>query len=162
TRVNVTINGIPYNDSESHGTFWVNMPDFASSVQSLQLQRGVGTSTNGAGAFGASLNVLTDSYASRAGGALSNSFGSYNTRNQTGKFTTGVAEDECGVSARTSKISSDRYIDRASTELKAYFLQAPYVGKKSLVRALVFGGNERPYQAWKGVDYDTMFEARRF
>ena len=92
TRVNVTINGIPYNDSESHGTFWVNMPDFASSVESLQLQRGVGTSTNGAGAFGASLNMLTDSYSKQSSGEISNSFGSFNSRKHTVKFSTGFNE----------------------------------------------------------------------
>ena len=93
TRVNVTINGIPYNDSESHGTFWVNMPDFASSLQSVQLQRGVGTSTNGSGAFGASLNMLTDSYSEKASGEISNSFGSFNTRKHTVKFSTGLLND---------------------------------------------------------------------
>jgi iron complex outermembrane receptor protein len=93
TRMNVTINGIPYNDSESHGTFWVNMPDFASSIESIQLQRGVGTSTNGAAAFGASLNMLTDSYSNNASGEISSSFGSFNTLKNTVKFSTGLMND---------------------------------------------------------------------
>lgn len=141
TRVNVTINGIPYNDSESHGTFWVNMPDFASSLQSIQLQRGVGTSTNGAGAFGASLNMLTDSYSEKAYGEISNSFGSFNTRKHTVKFSTGLLNDRFEIAGRLSKLESDGYIDRASSDLKSYFLQGTYVGKTSLIKALVFGGN---------------------
>ena len=100
TRVNVTINGIPYNDSESHGTYWVNMPDFASSVESLQLQRGVGTSTNGAGAFGASLNMLTDNFAKESTGEISNSFGSFNTRKHTVKFSTGLMNDHFEIAGR--------------------------------------------------------------
>jgi iron complex outermembrane receptor protein len=162
TRVNVTINGVPYNDSESHGTFWVNMPDFASSVQSLQLQRGIGTSTNGAGAFGASLNVLTDSYATVAGGEISNSYGSFNTRKHTVKFTTGLLNDNFEIAGRLSNIASDGYIDRATTDLKSYFLQGTYAGKTSLIKALVFGGTERTYQAWNGVDAETMYHNRTF
>jgi iron complex outermembrane receptor protein len=106
TRVNVTINGIPYNDSESHGTYWVNMPDF-SSVESLQLQRGVGTSTNGAGAFGASLNMLTDNYAAQSTGEISNSFGSFDTRKHTVKFSTGLMNDHFEIAGRLSAIKSD-------------------------------------------------------
>ena len=129
TRVNVTINGIPYNDSESHGTFWVNMPDFASSLESLQLQRGVGTSTNGSGAFGASLNMLTDSYANESSGEISNSFGSFNTRKHTVKFSTGLLNDHFELAGRVSALKSDGYIDRAFSDLKSYFLQGTYVGK---------------------------------
>jgi iron complex outermembrane receptor protein len=109
--VNVTINGIPYNDSESHGTYWVNMPDFASSLESL-LQRGVGTSTNGAGAFGASLNMLTDSYSKESNGEISNSFGSFNTRKHTVKFSTGLIDDHFDDAFPLLK--SDGYIDRAA------------------------------------------------
>ena len=97
-RINVTINGIPYNDPESHGTFWVNLGDFASSTENLQLQRGVGTSTNGSGAFGASLNILTDAISENAGGEISNSFGSYGTRKHTVKFTTGKINEHLEVS----------------------------------------------------------------
>ena len=152
TRVNVTINGIPYNDSESQGTFWVNMPDFASSTESLQLQRGVGTSTNGSGAFGASLNLLTDSYATNSNGEISNSFGSFNTRKHTVKFSSGLIKDKFELAGRLSNIASDGFIDRASSELKSYFLQATYVGKTTLIKALVFGGSEKTYQSWNGIE----------
>ncbi|MEN9655372.1 MAG: hypothetical protein RL311_280 [Bacteroidota bacterium] len=162
TRVNVTINGIPYNDSESHGTFWVNMPDFASSLQSVQLQRGVGTSTNGSGAFGASLNMLTDSYSEKASGEISNSFGSFNTHKHTVKFSTGLLNDHFEIAGRVSTLKSDGYIDRASSDLKSYFLQGTYVGKTSLIKALVFGGNEKTYQSWNGIDGETLLTNRTF
>jgi iron complex outermembrane recepter protein len=156
TRVNVTINGIPYNDSESHGTFWVNMPDFASSVESLQLQRGVGTSTNGSGAFGASLNMLTDSYSDKASGEIANSFGSFNSRKHTVKFSTGLMNDHFELAGRVSNLSSDGYVDRASSDLKSYFLQGTYVGKTTLIKALAFGGTEKTYQSWNGIDAATL------
>lgn len=152
TRVNVTINGIPYNDSESQGTFWVNMPDFASSTESLQLQRGVGTSTNGAGAFGASLNVLTDNYSKESKGEISNSFGSFNTRKHTVKFSSGLMNEQFEIAGRLSAINSDGYIDRASSDLKSYFLQGTYVGKTTLIKALAFGGIQKTYQAWYGLE----------
>ena len=152
TRVNVTINGIPYNDSESQGTFWVNMPDFTSSTESLQLQRGVGTSTNGSGAFGASLNVLTDNYSKEANGEISNSFGSFNTRKHTVKFSTGLMNEQFELAGRLSAINSDGYIDRASSDLKSYFLQGTFVGKTTLIKALAFGGIQKTYQAWYGLE----------
>lgn len=162
TRVNVTINGIPYNDSESQGTFWVNMPDFASSVESLQLQRGVGTSTNGSGAFGASLNMLTDSYASKPTGEISSSFGSFNSNKNTVKFSTGLLNDHFELAGRLSTIKSDGYIDRGSSDLKSYFLQGTYVGKTTLIKALVFGGTEKTYQSWNGIDAETLNSDRRY
>ena len=162
TRVNVTINGIPYNDSESHGTFWVNMPDFASSLQSVQLQRGVGTSTNGSGAFGASLNMLTDSYSEKASGEISNSFGSFNTRKHTVKFSTGLLNDHFEIAGRVSTLNSDGYIDRASSDLKSYFLQGTYVSTTTLIKALAFGGNEKTYQSWNGIDGETLLTNRTF
>jgi iron complex outermembrane receptor protein len=162
TRVNVTINGIPYNDSESHGTFWVNMPDFASSLESVQLQRGVGTSTNGSGAFGASLNMLTDSYAKESNGEISNSFGSFNTRKHTVKFSTGLMDDRFELAGRLSALKSDGYIDRASSDLKSYFLQGTYVGKTTLIKALAFGGKEKTYQSWNGIDAETVVNDRTF
>ncbi|MBC5862299.1 TonB-dependent receptor [Flavobacterium turcicum] len=162
TRVNVTINGIPYNDSESHGTYWVNMPDFASSVESLQLQRGVGTSTNGAGAFGASLNMLTDNFATKSTGEISNSFGSFNTRKHTVKFSTGLMNDHFEIAGRLSALNSDGFIDRGASDLKSYFLQGTYVGKTTLIKALVFGGNEKTYQSWNGIDGETLNANRRF
>lgn len=162
TRVNVTINGIPYNDAESQGTFWVNMPDFASSVESLQLQRGVGTSTNGSGAFGASLNMLTDSYASKPTGEVSGSFGSFNSQKETVKFSTGLLNDHFELAGRLSTIKSDGYVDRASSDLKSYFLQGTYVGKTTLIKALVFGGTEKTYQSWNGIDGETLNSNRTF
>lgn len=152
TRVNVTVNGVPYNDSESMGTFWVNMPDFASSSESIQLQRGVGTSTNGSGAFGASLNVLTDGMNQKASGEISNSFGSYNTRKHTVKFSTGTLGEKFEFSGRLSNIVSDGYIDRASSNLKGYFLQGNYKNNGTLLKALVFGGIQKSYQAWNGLE----------
>jgi len=162
TRVNVTINGIPYNDAESQGTFWVNMPDFASSVESLQLQRGVGTSTNGAGAFGASLNLLTDNYANKATGEISSSAGSFNTFKNTVKFSTGLMNDHFEIAGRLSTIKTDGYIDRGSADLKSYFLQGTYVGKTTLIKALVFGGTQKTYQSWNGIDAETLNENRRY
>ena len=155
TRVNVTINGIPYNDSESHGTYWVNMPDFASSTESIQLQRGVGTSTNGAGAFGASLNLATESSV-KASGEISNSYGSFNTNKHTVKFSTGLLNNNFELSGRLSQIKSDGYIDRAFSDLKSYFLQGNYIGKTTKIKALVFGGKEHTYQAWNGIDTATL------
>ena len=160
--INVTINGVPYNDAESQGTFWVNLGDFASSVEDLQLQRGVGTSTNGAGAFGASLNILTDRYSYEPSAEIANSFGSYNTRKHTVKFSTGIFDDHWEFSGRASVIKSDGYIDRASTDLKSYFFQGSYVGETSLIKGLTFGGNEVTYQAWDGIDADQLKENRRF
>nr|WP_231565602.1 TonB-dependent receptor [Psychroserpens sp. Hel_I_66] len=159
---NVTINGIPYNDAESLGTFWVNLGDFASSVESLQLQRGVGTSTNGSGAFGASINVLTDAVSKESNGEISNSFGSYNTRKHTIKFSTGLLNDHIEIAGRLSNISSDGYIDRARTDLKSYFLQGSYIDDNTLIKAITFGGKEVTYQAWNGIDAQTLKEDRTF
>ncbi len=162
TRVNVTINGIPYNDSESQGTFWVNLPDLASSVQSLQLQRGVGTSTNGPGAFGASLNILSDGVSEKAFGEISNSFGSFETWKHTLKFSTGLLQDHIELSGRLSKIVSEGYIDRATSDLKSYFVQGAYKSENTLIKALAFGGKERTYQSWFGIDAETLENDRTF
>lgn len=162
TRVNVTINGIPYNDAESQGTFWVNMPDFASSTESLQLQRGVGTSTNGAGAFGASLNILTDAVSEEAFAEISSSAGSFNTLRNNVKFSTGLLNEHIEVSGRLSRITSDGYIDRASSELDSYFLQGAYKDENTLIKALQFGGHEITYQAWYGIDRATLETDRTF
>ncbi len=162
TRVNVTINGIPYNDAESQGSFWVNLGDFASSVQNLQLQRGVGTSTNGAGAFGASLNILTDSYKEESQAEFANSMGSYNTFKHTLKFSTGLMNDHWEFAGRLSKIKSDGYIDRASSDLKSYFLQGTFVDDGTLIKALAFGGKERTYQAWYGIEQETLETDRTY
>ena len=159
---NITINGIPYNDAESLGTFWVDLPDFTSSVESLQLQRGVGTSTNGSGAFGASINILTDVISEQANGEISNSFGSYNTRKHTVKFSTGKLNNHIEIAGRLSQIKSNGYIDRATSDLKSYFLQASYIDDNTLIKGLVFGGHEITYQAWNGIDAETLENDRTF
>ncbi len=161
TRVNVTINGIPYNDPESQGTFWVNLGDFASSTESLQLQRGVGTSTNGSGAFGASLNLLTDASSEDPSGEIVNSFGSFGTRKHTVKLSTGLLNDHFEISGRFSKIDSDGYVDRAFTDLKSYFIQGVYKDDNTLIKALTFGNVERTYQSWFGLTADQLKEDRR-
>lgn len=163
SRVNVTINGIPYNDSESQGTVWVNLPDLTSSVQSLQLQRGVGTSTNGSGAFGASLNIFSDEVSKEAYAEIANSFGSYNTHKHNLKFSTGLLSNHFEVAGRLSTIKSDGYIDRASSDLKSYFLHAAFVDDNTMIKALVFGGRQETYQAWNGLeDLEKLENDRTF
>ena len=158
---NITINGIPYNDPESLGTFWVNLPDFTSSVESLQIQRGIGTSTNGSGAFGASINILTDKISQFAYSEIANSFGSYNTLKHTVKLSTGIINDHFEISGRLSKIDSDGYIDRAYSDLKSYFIQANYFDENTLIKAITFGGHEKTYQSWYGITKEQMIENRR-
>ena len=162
TRVNVTLNGIPYNDPESQGTFWVNLPDFSSSVSSIQLQRGVGTSTNGAGAFGASLAINTEntSYVPSLNYALS--AGNFGTLKNTLEFNSGRLNNNFEFNGRLSKIQSDGYVDRASVDLKSYFLQGSFFSNKTTIKALVFGGNEKTYQSWNGIDPFTMEEDRTY
>ncbi|MCH2216978.1 MAG: TonB-dependent receptor [Flavobacteriales bacterium] len=165
-RINVTINGIPYNDAESHGTFWVNLGDFASSTENLQLQRGVGTSTNGTGAFGASLNILTDAVSEKSYGEIANSFGSFGTRKHTVKFSTGKLtkvdrSQNIEISGRVSNIYSDGYVDRAYANLKSYFLQGTYSDTNTLIKAITFGGSEITYQAWFGLTPEQLEEDRR-
>ncbi|MCF2506416.1 TonB-dependent receptor [Dyadobacter sp. CY107] len=151
TRINVTVNGIPYNDAESQGVFWVNMPDFASSVSSIQIQRGVGTSTNGSGAFGASVNINTNAFQEKPYAELNNSYGSFNTFKNTLKVGSGLVKEKFTFDARLSRVSSDGFVDRASSELHSYYLSGGFFGKKSFVRVNVFSGNERTYQSWNGV-----------
>lgn len=160
TRVNVTLNGVPYNDSESQGTFWVNLPDFASSVESIQLQRGVGTSTNGSGAFGASLNIKTTDYSEKARVEVGSSAGSFATRRHNVQFTTGLINNHWEFNGRGSQIFSDGYVDRASSDLRSYYISGSYVGEKTLVKATIFGGQERTYQAWNGIDAATLASNR--
>lgn len=151
TRINVTINGIPVNDSESQGVFWVNTPDLTSSTQSVQVQRGVGTSTNGAGAFGASVNMQTNTRTDATYADVINSFGTFNTRRHTVAFGTGLINDKFVFDGRVSSINSDGYVDRASSDLKSYYLSGGYYGKKTMIKAIVFGGKEITYQSWYGV-----------
>ena len=162
SRINVTLNGIPFNDSESQGTFFVNLPDFASSLESVQLQRGVGASTNGAGAFGASLNMQTKSYQEKSFAEVANSFGSFNTRKHTLAFGTGL-HNNFELNGRVSNIASDGYIDRASTNMFGYFFNANYVRETTLIKLLAFGGKEKTYQAWNGLeDPDKLKNDRTF
>ncbi|MGB0279230.1 MAG: TonB-dependent receptor [Flavobacteriaceae bacterium] len=162
TRVNVTINGIALNDAESHGTYWVNLSDFASSVENMQVQRGVGTSTNGAAAFGASINLETDKASEKPYAQLASSVGSFNTFRNTIKFSTGISESGFEFSGRLSNITSDGYIDRASSQLKGYFLQGTYTKANTKIKALTFGGHERTYQAWYGITADTLAVNRTY
>jgi iron complex outermembrane recepter protein len=150
SRINVTVNGIPINDSESHGTFWVNMPDFASSVNNLQIQRGVGTSTNGAGAFGATISMQTGQPSKEAFGQVDNSFGSFNTRKHTVMYNTGLIQDRWAFEGRLSQIASDGFIDRSASDLKSYYLSGGFYGDKTTVKAITFGGKEVTQQAWYG------------
>ena len=151
SRINVTLNGIPFNDSESQGTFFVNLPDFASSLENIQLQRGVGTSTSGAGAFGASLNMQTKSFQEKAYAEIANTLGSFATRKHSLSFGTGL-HDNLEINVRLSQIASDGYIDRASSNLFGYFFNANYVTNSTLIKAIAFGGKEKTYQAYWGIE----------
>lgn len=162
TRINVTINGIAYNDSESQGTFWVNLPDIASSTQSVQIQRGVGTSTNGAGSFGGSVNVQTISQQRDPYAEMTLGGGSFNSQRYTLKAGTGLINDHWSFDGRASKIKSDGYIDRASSDLDSYYFSSGYYGNKTIVKAIVFGGQEVTYQSWNGIDETTMKTNRTF
>lgn len=150
TRVNVTVNGIPINDSESQGTFWVNMPDFASSVNSVQIQRGVGTSTNGAGAFGGSVNMQTNTFEPKAYGEVNASGGSFGTLKTTIKAGSGLLGGKFTIDGRLSRIVSDGFIDRSSSNLLSAYFSAGYFGEKSFIRLNYFTGKEKTYQAWYG------------
>ena len=162
SRINVTINGIPINDSESQGVWWVNMPDFASSLENIQIQRGVGTSTNGAAAFGASINLKTMNINNDAYVETNNSIGSFNTLKNNIKFGSGVISDKFTFDARLSKIISNGYIDRASSDLKSLYLQGTYFNKTSILKGIIFSGNERTYQAWNGVPLQYLDTNRTF
>lgn len=150
-RINVTLNGIPLNDAESMGSFFVNLPDFASSVESIQIQRGVGTSTNGAGAFGASLNIQTDALEITPYAELNNSFGSFNSWKNTIKAGTGLINNKYAFNTRLSRIVSDGYIERASSDLKSFYFDGGLYTEKHTLKATIFSGKEKTYQAWNGV-----------
>ncbi|MFM7299907.1 MAG: TonB-dependent receptor [Crocinitomicaceae bacterium] len=150
SRINVTINGIPVNDPESHDVYWVNMPDLASSVENLQLQRGVGSSTNGAGAFGASVNIKTNNISNEPFAEVDNSFGSFRTMKNTIKAGTGLLNNKFSMEMRLSRIKSNGYLDRASSDLSSYYLAGAYVGERTVIKAIAFSGKEITYQAWYG------------
>lgn len=161
TRINVTLNGIPLNDAESQGSFFINLPDLASSVDNIQIQRGVGTSTNGAGAFGASLNIQTTTRRDSAYAELNNTYGSYDTWKNTVSVGSGLINNKFSFDGRLSRIKSDGYIDRASSNLKSFFVTGAYYGKNDILRANVFSGTEKTYQAWNGVTEDLLKTDRR-
>ncbi len=151
SRINVTINGIPLNDAESQAVFWVDLPDFASSTEDIQIQRGVGTSTNGAGAFGASINLNSNKLYSEAYGNLSGSLGSFNTLKANASFGTGLIDEKFAFDGRISRITSDGYIDRATADLTSFYLSGIYLGKNNSLRFNIFSGHEITYQSWNGV-----------
>jgi len=151
SRINITLNGIPFNDAESQGTFFVDLPDFSSSISSIQIQRGVGTSSNGVGAFGASINISTNEVNTRPYAELNNSYGSFNTWKNTIKAGSGLLGNHFTTDLRLSRISSDGYIDRASSDLKSFYFSEAYLAKKSSLRFNMFLGKEKTYQAWYGV-----------
>ena len=161
TRVNVTINGIPYNDSESMQVYWVDLPDFASSIENIQIQRGVGTSTNGPGAFGGSINIQTNSASESPFFEINNTLGSFGTVKNSVGFSTGFI-NKFELSGRVSRIKSDGYIDRSASNLRSYFLQGVYRDENTLIKVLNFAGHEITDQAWYGVDSSTLETNRKY
>ena len=162
SRVNVTINGVPYNDSESMSVYWVNLPDFASSIESIQIQRGVGTSTNGSAAFGGSVNIQTNAASDVALFEINNSLGSFNTVKNSVSFSTGFINDKFELSGRLSRIKSGGYIDRSGSKLRSYFLQGIYKDSNTLIKLLNFAGHEITDQAWFGIDSTTLESNRKY
>jgi len=159
SRINITANGIPMNDAESATVFWVNMGDFASSVQSMQIQRGVGTSTNGAGAFGATLNMQTENIGIEPFVGIDLAAGSYYSHKETLRFGTGLIKEHWGLQGRLSNIGSKGYLDRASTKLNSYLLQAGYFGDNTVVKFITWNGTEETYHAW---NYTSKYEQDRY
>ncbi|MCX6271741.1 MAG: TonB-dependent receptor [Bacteroidetes bacterium] len=162
TRINVTVNGIPFNDPESHEVYWVDIPDIASSIDNIEIQRGVGTSTNGASSFGASINIQTDKIQTRPFATSSSAFGSFNTLKSTLCLGTGLISDHFSFEGRLSRISTDGYIDRATASLKSYFLSGTYLGKNFFIKTNIFSGKERTYQAWDGIPSNILDTNRTY
>lgn len=162
TRINVTINGIPLNDAESQGVFWVDLPDFISSTDDIQIQRGVGTSTNGAGAFGASINLNTLKLEEKPYAEFNGALGSFNTQKRNIQFGSGLLNNKFIIEGRLSRIDSDGFIDRGSADLESYFLSAVYKGKNSRLQFNLFSGHEITYQAWNGVPEELLETDRTF
>lgn len=161
-RINVTVNGIPLNDAESHGVWWVDLPDFSSSVDNIQIQRGVGTSSVGAGAFGASINLQTFSLNKEAHAEVNTAYGSFNTIKNTVSVGSGLIKDHFSFDARVSKITSDGFIDRASSDLKSLHLSAAYRDNRNILRFNILTGIEKTYQAWDGIPGDILKTNRRY
>jgi len=162
SRINVTLNGIPLNDSESHGVWWVNMPDIASSTENIQIQRGVGTSTQGAASFGATISMNTTGLNRDPYAEIVTSGGSFNTLRNTANFGTGLLANKWSIDGRLSRISSDGYIDRSFSDLKSFYLSGGYYGKNTVIQAITFSGKETTYQAWNGVPSQMLETNRTF
>ncbi|MBX2932520.1 MAG: TonB-dependent receptor [Chitinophagaceae bacterium] len=162
TRINVTLNGIPFNDAESQGTFFVNIPDIISSANSVQIQRGTGTTTNGTGSFGAAINISTNDFNEKPYAETNNAFSSFNTFKNTIKAGTGLIDNHFTVDTRLSKISSDGYIDRANSNLQSFYISGAYINKKSSLRLNIFSGKEKTYQAWNGVPENLLTTNRTY
>jgi|SRR6185437_14908363 len=162
TRINVTIDGIPINDAEDQGVYWVDMPDIVSSTDNIQIQRGVGTSTNGAGAFGGSINIETTKLSTQPYAEVSSSAGSFNTFKNTFDFGTGLLDGHWAFDGRASKITSDGYVDRGSSDLESAFFDAGYYSKKTMIKFIGFTGTEKTYQAWYGCPQDSLATNRTF
>jgi len=162
TRINVTINGMRLNDPESHNVFWVDLPDIATSTDNIQIQRGVGTSTNGASAFGASINLQTSQLKTEPYAELNSAYGSYNTLKNSISLGTGIFDKHFSMDARISKLSSDGYIDRATSDLLSYYISGTYTSKKDLLRFNIFSGKEKTYQAWDGIPSEILKTNRTY
>ncbi|HQR00728.1 MAG TPA: TonB-dependent receptor, partial [Ferruginibacter sp.] len=162
TRINVTLNGIPYNDAESQGTFFVDLPDFSSSVNSIQIQRGVGTSSNGAGTFGATINLSTNELNKEGYLSTNCSYGSFNTNKNNIQFGSGLLGNHFSIEGRLSSITSNGYIDRASSHLKSFYLSTAYTDAKNSLRLNIFSGKEKTYQAWNGVPETYLTSNRTY
>lgn len=161
-RINVTIDGVPVNDAESHGVWWVDLPDLASSADNIQVQRGVGTSTNGAGAFGATINFQTTDINREPYAEINSSYGSFNTSKNTINFGTGLINKKFAIDARLSKIWSDGYIDRAFSDLKSFYISGTWYGESDILKLMILSGVEHTYQAWDGVPKDSLSTHRTF
>jgi iron complex outermembrane receptor protein len=162
TRINMTLNGIPYNDAESQGIYFVDLPDIASSANNIQVQRGVGTSSNGAGAFGATINLSTNEINDTSYLELNNSYGSFNTWKNTVKIGSGLLAKHFTIDARGSLLSSDGFIDRAKSDLKSFYVSAAYLEANNSLRLNIFSGKEKTYQAWYGVPQNYLDTNRTF
>ncbi len=160
TRINITINGIPLNDPESHNVYWVDLPDFATSTDNIQIQRGVGTSTNGASSFGASINLQSSHLKTEPYAEINSAYGSFNTLKNSVSFGSGLINKHFIMDARISKLSSDGYIDRATSDLLSYYISGAFTSGKDLLRFNIFSGKEKTYQSWGGVP-STILETNR-
>lgn len=162
TRINVTINGLPLNDPESHNVFWVDLPDFATSTDNIQIQRGVGTSSNGAAAFGASINLQSTHLKTEPYAEINSAYGSFNTLKNTISFGSGTLNKHFSMDGRISKLSSDGFIDRAYSDLLSYYLSGAYTSKKNLLRFNIISGKEKTYQSWDGIPSEILDTNRTY